>query len=336
MTERIALTPEEVARIERRTLEAHARNQVRHRVRESLRSEVVVEPALSERGDGLEELLGRPVGLSNSHLVDQDALIARVEEIFSTTIDRQIDSRVAEQLRELADEIESTADSRREALDSAVESVDGNAETLDSGIMLSLRIPEDAGHRMVELGASLLEVLRDALQLGLILAAHDGVVSRKWWDAYPGGAGAGGWMIEVRGDDGLFSRYAHMRTGSALSVGARVAGGQSVVGEVGDTGAATAAHLHFEVLRGGEYIDPVPLLQTLPPPATAESEDTMLYLMIIDNHGKYGPKDKRYFAVCISGKVHLSLTAADAHQVALTNLAGRDFSNTSLRCGTAR
>lgn len=159
-----------------------------------------------------------------------------------------------------------------------------------------------------------------------ILAAHDGVVSRKWWDAYPGGAGAGGWMIEVRGDDGLCSRYAHMRTASTLSVGARVAGGQSVVGEVGDTGAATAAHLHFEVLRGGEYIDPAPLLQTLPPPATAESEDSMLYLMIIDGKGRYGKAGGRYFAT-YDGRVFMSLTPEDANAIANTNLAGRSFAN---------
>lgn len=93
-----------------------------------------------------------------------------------------------------------------------------------------------------------------------IYAAHNGVVTRKWWDKYANGQGAGGWMIETRGDDGVTVRCAHMQDASPLAIGQRVYAGQTVVGLVGATGAATGPHLHFEVLVGGQFVDPLPYL----------------------------------------------------------------------------
>ena len=93
-----------------------------------------------------------------------------------------------------------------------------------------------------------------------IRAAHSGRVLRVWWDAFPNGAGAGGHMVSIIGDDGMETRYAHMMQPSHLPVGSRVIGNTTTVGYVGSTGAATGAHLHFEVLRAGSYVDPLPLI----------------------------------------------------------------------------
>lgn len=89
-----------------------------------------------------------------------------------------------------------------------------------------------------------------------IVAAHDGVIERVWWDTFAGGGAAGGNMVEIRGDDGLLTRYAHMVAKSPFSVGARVVGGQTVIGHVGQTGAANGDHLHFEVLAKGQFVAP--------------------------------------------------------------------------------
>lgn len=89
-----------------------------------------------------------------------------------------------------------------------------------------------------------------------ILAAHSGVVTRAWWDMFQGGGAAGGNMVEISGDDGLLTRYAHMVRTSPLSVGARVVGGVTIVGHVGQTGAANGNHLHFEVLAKGQFVAP--------------------------------------------------------------------------------
>lgn len=89
-----------------------------------------------------------------------------------------------------------------------------------------------------------------------IVAAHSGTVLAKWYDRFASGAGAGGWMISIRGDDGLETRYAHMAGESPLRVGQRVTAGRTVLGAVGASGAANGAHLHLEVLQNGHFVDP--------------------------------------------------------------------------------
>jgi hypothetical protein len=103
-----------------------------------------------------------------------------------------------------------------------------------------------------------------------IYAATDGVVSRKWWDA-EGNRAMGGWMIEIRRDAAFATRYAHMQSDSPLPVGARVVGGQTVIGYVGSTGAANGPHLHLEVLINGVRVDPLPYLTG----TASEGEDDM-------------------------------------------------------------
>ncbi|MDI6023629.1 M23 family metallopeptidase [Leucobacter sp. UT-8R-CII-1-4] len=53
-----------------------------------------------------------------------------------------------------------------------------------------------------------------------------------------------GWVVEVRGDDGVYLGYCHMNT-QGLAVGTRVAVG-SIIGPVGNTGSASfGSHLHI-------------------------------------------------------------------------------------------
>lgn len=89
-----------------------------------------------------------------------------------------------------------------------------------------------------------------------VKAVSDGrIVSAGW-------AGAYGYQIVVRHDDGRYSQYAHL---SAVSVreGQRVAGGQRI-GRSGSTGNSSGPHLHFEVRTGPGYgsdIDPLAYLR---------------------------------------------------------------------------
>ncbi|WP_374297180.1 M23 family metallopeptidase [Sphingomonas sp.] len=67
-------------------------------------------------------------------------------------------------------------------------------------------------------------------------------------------------MVDVRGRDGVVTRYAHLS-----AINARVRPGRSVtagqpIGAVGMTGNTSGAHLHFEVRVGGRLTDPARFL----------------------------------------------------------------------------
>ncbi|MDP9027706.1 MAG: M23 family metallopeptidase [Actinomycetota bacterium] len=74
-----------------------------------------------------------------------------------------------------------------------------------------------------------------------IYAAHAGTV------VYAGWFGTYGYWIELDGGDGIQTGYAHIRPGGIfVQVGQHVSAGQNIA-SVGQTGAATGPHLHFEV-----------------------------------------------------------------------------------------
>jgi len=86
------------------------------------------------------------------------------------------------------------------------------------------------------------------------------------WRAYQA-SGAGHYVV-VRGDDGRDYTFMHLQDGSLLvTKGQRVAAGQRLAA-VGNTGASSGAHLHFEIWPDGWFasadshpIDPLPDLQ---------------------------------------------------------------------------
>ncbi|MFC5126855.1 M23 family metallopeptidase [Pseudoclavibacter helvolus] len=64
-----------------------------------------------------------------------------------------------------------------------------------------------------------------------------------------------GYHVIIDHGKGINTLYAHQDVPSPLVVGQRVIAGQAV-GVVGTTGTSTGFHLHFEVHRDGEPIDP--------------------------------------------------------------------------------
>jgi len=63
-----------------------------------------------------------------------------------------------------------------------------------------------------------------------------------------------GWVVEIDHGNGLATRYAHasqllVHAGDVVVPGDRIA-------MVGSSGRSTGAHLHFEVLRAGDHVDP--------------------------------------------------------------------------------
>ncbi len=82
---------------------------------------------------------------------------------------------------------------------------------------------------------------------GRAYAARSGTVAAVTYD------GAYGNMVTLSHGSGLQTRYAHLAAPN-VSVGQNVSAGD-VVGLIGSTGYATGAHLHFEVLEGGEFVN---------------------------------------------------------------------------------
>lgn len=84
-----------------------------------------------------------------------------------------------------------------------------------------------------------------------ILAAGDGVVleARRW-------SGYGNWL-RIRHGNGWDTGYGHIsRYAKGIRAGMRVRQGQ-VVAYVGSTGLATGPHLHYEVWKNGQRVNPV-------------------------------------------------------------------------------
>ena len=75
-----------------------------------------------------------------------------------------------------------------------------------------------------------------------------GMVSFAGWD------GGYGYWVEVDHGGGVRSRYAHLNE-IFVVVGAWLDAG-GFVGTVGNTGASTGAHLHFEIIMNGQPVDP--------------------------------------------------------------------------------
>jgi murein DD-endopeptidase MepM/ murein hydrolase activator NlpD len=89
-----------------------------------------------------------------------------------------------------------------------------------------------------------------------IYAAADGRVVDAGWSG-----GYGNYTCISHGDyqgSDLATCYGH-QSAILVSAGQFVRRGQ-VIGRVGSTGASTGSHLHFEVRRGGDPVNPLPWL----------------------------------------------------------------------------
>jgi murein DD-endopeptidase MepM/ murein hydrolase activator NlpD len=86
-----------------------------------------------------------------------------------------------------------------------------------------------------------------------VKAVAGGVVS------YAGKAQGYGWCVYIQHPDGLETRYAHashlnVQTGDTITAG-------EVIAQAGCTGRCTGPHLHFEVRKDGQPLNPLPYLQ---------------------------------------------------------------------------
>lgn len=81
-----------------------------------------------------------------------------------------------------------------------------------------------------------------------VFAWREGIVTRKGW------MGKYGLTVDIQHENGLVSRYAHLKQAAVVS-GQTIEAGK-LVGLIGRTGRTTGPNLHFEVLVEGKRSDP--------------------------------------------------------------------------------
>ena len=84
-----------------------------------------------------------------------------------------------------------------------------------------------------------------------VRAVGDGLISEAGWNGNYGKA------IDIKHDSTYTSRYAHLQGfAPGIRSGSKVTKGQ-IIGYVGSTGRATGPHLHFELFKDQQFIDPL-------------------------------------------------------------------------------
>ena len=84
-----------------------------------------------------------------------------------------------------------------------------------------------------------------------VFAAGNGIIDKVGWE------GGYGKYIRIRHANGYETAYGHMSAfARGMDSGKKVRQGQ-VIGYVGSTGLSTGAHLHYEILINGRFVDPM-------------------------------------------------------------------------------
>jgi len=84
-----------------------------------------------------------------------------------------------------------------------------------------------------------------------IFASGNGVIEKAGWE------GGYGKYVRLKHNNGYETAYGHMSAfAKGMEIGKRVRQGQ-VIGFVGSTGMSTGAHVHYEILVNGRFVDPM-------------------------------------------------------------------------------
>ncbi len=88
-----------------------------------------------------------------------------------------------------------------------------------------------------------------------VTATGSGKIKRAGWENPNNHKQGYGQFVEIQHEDGTITRYAHLSKIN-VNAGDTIESGQKI-GEVGSTGHSTGPHLHYEVRKNGQAIDPM-------------------------------------------------------------------------------
>lgn len=129
-----------------------------------------------------------------------------------------------------------------------------------------------------------------------IRAIADGRIARR------GILGGRGLVVEIRHTDELSSRSCHLE--GFTEVFGDVTEGQ-IVGYSGDSGFVTGPHLHFEVMRSGQYFNFLELFA--PTPSPADLVDGLWYIADVLRKLEHRPEENELRRLVGLLKPHLGL-----------------------------
>jgi murein DD-endopeptidase MepM/ murein hydrolase activator NlpD len=112
-----------------------------------------------------------------------------------------------------------------------------------------------------------------------VRAVGDGVITLADWN------GLYGKTVEIQHDSTYTTRYAHLeRFAEGVRDGTAIKKGQ-IIGYVGSTGRATGPHLHFELYKDQQYIDPLSVdfpAEDLIEPTLQALFDNQKYILLVE------------------------------------------------------
>jgi len=95
-----------------------------------------------------------------------------------------------------------------------------------------------------------------------------------------GAGGAGGRVVHLRHANGYETKYLHL-SAIAVRAGAHVRQGD-LIGRVGATGLATAAHLDYRLMRNGVFVNPITAHRSVPPADPVPESEMVAFAALRD------------------------------------------------------
>jgi murein DD-endopeptidase MepM/ murein hydrolase activator NlpD len=176
-----------------------------------------------------------------------EAVGARLAHLVHVSQLRLSDSRSLDRLAHRVLDLRRLASVARERMIAALPSLNPVAGTISAGYGWRVS-PWPEFHRGLDLAADYGTPVH---------AAADGVILAAGWDA-----GGFGIKVDIDHENGYHTWYAHLSR-VAVAPGERVRKGETIA-YVGATGEATGPHLHYQIMLGGQAIDPAPYLNGIP------------------------------------------------------------------------
>ena len=107
-----------------------------------------------------------------------------------------------------------------------------------------------------------IDVVRQGNRLDTIVAAEKGKVTKIVTNVIGRDVSKGyGNYVELEHGDNTITRYCHLKYGSIKVKVGQIVTKEQEIGYMGDTGYTFGAHLHFQVIKAGKTIDPLPYLK---------------------------------------------------------------------------